>query len=227
MTIVNDDGTHMDALGERNRTGTNWKLVPFLHSRVSQVRPLGEDFIHYLKSDIESTLSDDGEDEREDNDRWGEHFSFPELDERIRSVIREYEAMLPKPDFSSPKTIGTTVCNLWEECMRINWSFLQKGYVFDLLLTRDLSGGHVISFNAYAPHTDPLLLTYEEFHEVPCRAIQDVSAHRTLFLLELRHASVTIQQAANRGIDTGGRNKAEFGGISREGVTQAVWQNDP
>ncbi|KAI6100849.1 hypothetical protein EDD16DRAFT_434041 [Pisolithus croceorrhizus] len=84
------------------------------------------------------------------------------------------------------ETIGTTVCNLWEECMRINWSFLQKGYVFDLLLTRDLSGGHVISFNAYAPHTDPLLLTYEEFHEVPCRAIQDVSAHRTLFLLELR-----------------------------------------
>ncbi|KAI6168980.1 hypothetical protein EDD17DRAFT_1524187, partial [Pisolithus thermaeus] len=37
--------------------------------------------------------------------------------------------------------------------------------VFDLLLTRDLSGGHVIDFNPRAPHTDPLLFTYEEPHK--------------------------------------------------------------
>ncbi|KAG5222552.1 D123-domain-containing protein [Salix suchowensis] len=32
----------------------------------------------------------------------------------------------------------------------------------DLLLTRDLSRGHIIDFNPFAPRTDPLLFTYEE-----------------------------------------------------------------
>ncbi|KAI6099110.1 hypothetical protein F5141DRAFT_1066689 [Pisolithus sp. B1] len=181
MTIVNDDGE-----------------FPSLTPSYILVFPRSTDRV------VESTLSDDGEDEREDSGRWGEHFSFPESDERKRSVIREYKAMFPKLDFSS----------------------LKKGYVFDLLLTRDLSGGHVINFNAYAPHTDPLLLTYEGLHEVLSKAIRDASARRTLFLLEMRHASVTIQQGANRGIDTVWRPKKS--GVRRDtnggkdGVTQAV-----
>jgi len=34
--------------------------------------------------------------------------------------------------------------------------------IFDFLLTRDLSRGHILDFNPYAPRTDPLLFTYEE-----------------------------------------------------------------
>jgi len=37
---------------------------------------------------------------------------------------------------------------------------------FDFLLTRDLSRGHIIDFNPYAPRTDPLLFTYEELAEL-------------------------------------------------------------
>ena len=33
---------------------------------------------------------------------------------------------------------------------------------FDFLLTRDLSRGHIVDFNPYAPRTDPLLFTYDE-----------------------------------------------------------------
>ena len=36
--------------------------------------------------------------------------------------------------------------------------------VFDFLLTRDLSRGHIIDFNPYHPRTDPLLFTYDELH---------------------------------------------------------------
>lgn len=33
---------------------------------------------------------------------------------------------------------------------------------FDFLLTRDLSKGHIIDFNPYAPWTDPILFEYDE-----------------------------------------------------------------
>ena len=38
--------------------------------------------------------------------------------------------------------------------------------VFDFLLTRDLTRGHIIDFNPYAPRTDPLLFTYEDLHDL-------------------------------------------------------------
>jgi hypothetical protein len=38
--------------------------------------------------------------------------------------------------------------------------------IFDFLLTRDLSRGHIIDFNPYAPRTDSLLFTYEELTDI-------------------------------------------------------------
>ena len=38
--------------------------------------------------------------------------------------------------------------------------------VFDFFLTRDLSGGHIVDFNPYAPRTDPLLFTYDELADL-------------------------------------------------------------
>ena len=38
--------------------------------------------------------------------------------------------------------------------------------IFDFLLTRDLSKGHILDFNPYAPKTDPLLFTYEELRDL-------------------------------------------------------------
>lgn len=111
--------------------------------------------------------------------------------------------------------------------------------VFDLLLTRDLSGGHVIDFNPHAPHTDPSLFTYEELHKVLSKAIRDASARWTS-LPELRvigsplHPAATHKMLAYRHnrlpIEaltlSESRNIMEFGEIWREEVTRAVREDD-
>ncbi|KAI6151618.1 D123-domain-containing protein [Pisolithus tinctorius] len=315
------------------------------------IRPLGKDFKHYLESDsifvpegsedvaVESTISDDDDGgEHDDTTTTEEHFSFPELDERIRSVIREYKAVFPKLNFSSPKdaswvlpassplrctspadvylllkssdfithdltiesvfvdcktddlpnyelelvlrkwypvdhsrevrcfvrndilvgisqrdtnfydfminleiqrTIRTTVYNLWEEIVRPNWTFSQKDYVIDLLLTRDLSSGHIIDLNPYAPCTDPLLFTYEELHEVLSKANQDTTASWT-FLPELRVIDSPLHPAATLNIPayrhnrvpiealtlSEGRNIVEFSEVWQQEVARAVREDN-
>ena len=47
-----------------------------------------------------------------------------------------------------------------------NQSAFSPSDIFDFLLTRDLSKGHIIDFNPYAPKTDPLLFTYEELRDL-------------------------------------------------------------
>jgi len=83
------------------------------------IRPLAQDFREYLDSDgvfvpegsedlpAASTLSDN-EDDHDDDDGdseedGGRRFSFPELDAKIRECIKEYGAIFPKLNFSSPK----------------------------------------------------------------------------------------------------------------------------
>ncbi|KAG1898122.1 D123-domain-containing protein [Suillus fuscotomentosus] len=235
------------------------------------IRPLSQAFKEYLDSDgifvpegsenvpAESPPSDQ---EDEDDAAVGQSFSFPDLDERIRQIIKEYGAIFPKLNFSSPKDaswilppssplkctspsdvyillkssdfishdlsidavfegcqydpsnppsyqlelvlrkwypvdrsrefrcfvcedrligisqrdtnfydfmnepqtqskILETLWHFWEDKIKSKWHG-QQDYVFDVLMTRDLSRGHVLDFNPYAPRTDPLLFTYEE-----------------------------------------------------------------
>lgn len=42
-------------------------------------------------------------DEEDEEDEEAEEFAFPELDSRIREVVREYGAVFPKLNFSSPR----------------------------------------------------------------------------------------------------------------------------
>ncbi|KAI0714016.1 D123-domain-containing protein [Cerioporus squamosus] len=56
------------------------------------------------------------------------------------------------------------VTTFWETHIRGKWEQTQGDYVFDFLLTRDLSRGHIVDFNPYHPRTDPLLFTYDELH---------------------------------------------------------------
>ncbi|KAI6033796.1 D123-domain-containing protein [Pisolithus microcarpus] len=355
MSIVNDEGKFPSLSPEYILAFqfSNWyPSFTRVSPKSTVIRPLGNDFKRYLESDsifvpegsedvaVESTLSDDdGDDERGDAATAGGDFSFPELDEQIRSVIREYTGVFPKLNFSSPKdaswvlpassplkcttpadvyillkssdfithdfsiesvfdgcrsdvlpvyelelvlrkwypvdhsrevrcfvrsdillavtqrdtnfydfmidiaiqkTIRTTVFKLWEEVVRPNWAFPQKDYVFDLLLTRDLSGGHVIDFGPYAPCTDPLLFTYEELHEVLSKAIQDASASQTS-LPALRVIESPLHPAATHSMPayqhnrvpiealtlSNGRNIVEFGEIWREEVRRAVHEDDP
>ncbi|KAJ7459811.1 D123-domain-containing protein [Mycena latifolia] len=59
--------------------------------------------------------------------------------------------------------IVSTVRDFWETRIRPRWD-APHDYTFDLLLTRDLSRGHILDFNPYASRTDPLLFTYDELH---------------------------------------------------------------
>ncbi|KIY70583.1 D123-domain-containing protein [Cylindrobasidium torrendii FP15055 ss-10] len=64
-------------------------------------------------------------------------------------------------DASTQTRIINTVKSIWNDTIKPKW----KGgdhYVFDLLLTRDLTRAHIVDFNPYASRTDPLLFTYEE-----------------------------------------------------------------
>ena len=67
-------------------------------------------------SPMESALSDDGSEEDEDTNEVDSEeetqeprkkFAFPELDARIRGAIKDYGAVFPKLNFSSPR-----VCTL-------------------------------------------------------------------------------------------------------------------
>lgn len=60
------------------------------------------------RSPSQSTLSDDedevGDSSSQPGSEYGkERFAFPELDDKIRQAISEYEAVFPKLNFSSPR----------------------------------------------------------------------------------------------------------------------------
>ncbi|KAF8631805.1 hypothetical protein AX17_005020 [Amanita inopinata Kibby_2008] len=243
------------------------------------IRPLSQNFQYYLDADgifvpegsdnvpFESELSDEEESHSEGDIDSGPKFTFPELDEEIRKCIKEYGAVFPKLNFSSPKdaswvlpassplkctspadvymllkssdfithdlnaesvfegcrpsisemappyelelilrkwypvdssrefrcfvrenqllgitqrdinyyeflneprtkdTITSTIMSYWQTNIKTRWK-LCRDYVFDILLTRDLSHGHIVDFNPYTPGTDALLFTYEDLQSL-------------------------------------------------------------
>jgi hypothetical protein len=52
---------------------------------------------------VQSALCDDEDDTDAEDHREGHHFAFPELDAQIRECVKEYGAVFPKLNFSSPK----------------------------------------------------------------------------------------------------------------------------
>ncbi|KAG1807997.1 uncharacterized protein BJ212DRAFT_1281372, partial [Suillus subaureus] len=49
--------------------------------------------------------------------------------------------------------------------------------IFDVLMIRDLSRGHVLDFNSYASRTDPFLFTYEELLSVFTQGLSSSKLH--------------------------------------------------
>jgi len=68
-------------------------------------------------------------------------------------------------DTTTRSKIIDTVIEVWKTKIQPGWN-AEPNYVFDLLLTRDLSRAHIVDFNPYAPHTDPLLFSYEELKDL-------------------------------------------------------------
>ncbi|KXN88223.1 hypothetical protein AN958_07682 [Leucoagaricus sp. SymC.cos] len=253
------------------------------------IRPVPAGFQEYLTSDgifVPEGSEDDppeshlfeGSDSESDDGReakitWSDansdfrvkHWAFPDLDNRIRQCIDEYEGVFPKLNFSSPKdaywvlfnanplrctspsdvyillkssnfaTHDTDPTNVFSGCVNLEpgeeephyelelvlrkWYSIERNrevrcfvrnrrligisqrdmnhyefltedltrekivdsvtmfweteikdtwagndYVFDFLLTRDLTRGHIIDFNPYSSRTDSLLFSYKELH---------------------------------------------------------------
>ncbi|ESK94971.1 cell division cycle protein 123-like protein [Moniliophthora roreri MCA 2997] len=57
-----------------------------------------------------------------------------------------------------------TTEQFWKTKIQPIW-VSSEDYIFDVLLTRDLSRAHIVDFNPYASRTDPLLFTYDELQE--------------------------------------------------------------
>lgn len=74
-----------------------------------------------------------------------------------------YYEYLNEPDTS--RCILASVREFWECHIKDKWNGCPD-YVFDILLTRDLSRAHILDFNPYAPRTDSLLFTYEDLQQV-------------------------------------------------------------
>ncbi|KAI0802046.1 D123-domain-containing protein [Irpex lacteus] len=269
------------------------------------IKPLGPEFHDYLRSDgvflpegsedlsvcsaldlapMASALSDDedgsegdGSDSDEEEQEPRRKFAFPELDTRIRDAVKEYGAVFPKLNFSSPRDAawmlppsnplkctapsdvytllkssdfvlhdlnqddvfegcdsdtvarphydlelvlrkwypvdrsrelrcfvrreillgisqrdpnyydfwnepGTqakvleAVTRFWEENIKGKWEETDGNYTFDFLLTRDLTKGHIIDFNPYAPRTDSLLFEYDELLDLLTEASYGASS---------------------------------------------------
>ncbi|KAL0064655.1 hypothetical protein AAF712_002986 [Marasmius tenuissimus] len=78
-----------------------------------------------------------------------------------------YYEFLNEPE--TREQISTAIERFWDTKIKPRW-ISSNDYVFDVLLTRDLSRAHVVDFNPFATRTDPLLFTYDELDEVKTRA---------------------------------------------------------
>lgn len=98
---------------------------------------------------------------------------------------------------NEPTTYSSTaaaVLEFWQKHIRSSeyWESTPD-YTFDFLLTRDLSRGHILDFNPYAPRTDPLLFTYEELSELlEARIPAETSPTSTLPNGDQHHAAPSL-----------------------------------
>ncbi|KAG8763534.1 hypothetical protein FRC11_002047 [Ceratobasidium sp. 423] len=81
-----------------------------------------------------------------------------------------FEHLLPQ---ETQNSIRSTVLAFWNQEVKSKFANGQvTNYVVDLLLTRDLSGAHIVDFNPYAPRTDPLLFEWPELAELHAQTEQ-------------------------------------------------------
>lgn len=65
-----------------------------------------------------------------------------------------------------PRWNANQDCTWFGAFANVNTHSILVSDVFDILMTRDLSRGHILDFNPYAPRTDTLLFAYEELQSL-------------------------------------------------------------
>lgn len=107
--------------------------------------------------------------------------------------------------------------------------------IFDFLLTRDLSRGHIIDFNPYAPRTDPLLFTYEELHDLLLARGDDYPPQPTLRVVDSpSHPAATRNAPAHQHnmvplealTISSGKDMTDFAGALQEEFRKSMQDDD-
>ncbi|GBE85182.1 D123-domain-containing protein [Sparassis latifolia] len=123
------------------------------------------------------------------------------------------------------------VKSYWESHIKGKWGESNGDYVFDFLLTRDLSRGHILDFNPYAPRTDPLLFTYNELLAL----FQAHGTHPELRVVDSPNHPAAIRNAPahqNNMVPlealamSSGRNAAEFADLLQEEIQKSMQGGD-
>lgn len=121
--------------------------------------------------------------------------------------------------------IVQTIQKFWEDKILPRWKGRQD-YIFDFLLTRDLSRGHIIDFNPYSPRTDSFLFSFEELREL---AQSDPS--KSTALPEFRYIDSQAHPAASRNAPIHQHNMVPFEALQMssgqhiEGFAE-MWKNE-
>ncbi|KAH8824928.1 D123-domain-containing protein [Flagelloscypha sp. PMI_526] len=72
-------------------------------------------------------------------------------------------------ELETQSKVTVSVHSFWEREIKPKWTF-HADYIFDFLLTRDLSTGHIIDFSPYSGTTDSLLFSYDDLQALSSSA---------------------------------------------------------
>lgn len=136
--------------------------------------------------------------------------------------------------WNEPQTqskVVDAVQKFWEDNIKGKWESTGGNYIFDFLLTRDLSRGHIIDFNPYSPKTDPQLFTYEELLEQLNCAIESPDFKPELRVVDSpSHPSATRNAPAHQHnmvpiealMLSSGRNMSEFADVWQQELRRSA-----
>ncbi|KAJ7095917.1 D123-domain-containing protein [Mycena belliarum] len=121
-----------------------------------------------------------------------------------------------------------TVRNFWETNIRARWD--APDYTFDILLTRDLSRGHILDFNPYAPRTDALLFSYESLHALSLTPDSKIEKPELRVIDSRAHPAATSNAPAHQHNMipfealslSSGRDVQEFADAWEEGIKDSL-----
>ncbi|EPT05118.1 hypothetical protein FOMPIDRAFT_1027341 [Fomitopsis schrenkii] len=132
---------------------------------------------------------------------------------------------------STQRKVLDAVKTFWESNIKGKWPETGGDYIFDFLLTRDLSQGHIIDFNPYTPRTDPLLFTYEDLHDLLLARSDDHCPQPELRVVDSpSHPAATRNAPAHQHnmvplealTISSGRNLEDFAGALQEEVRKSM-----
>ncbi|KAF7365264.1 hypothetical protein MVEN_00398200 [Mycena venus] len=134
--------------------------------------------------------------------------------------------------------IVSSVRAFWETNIKTKWEGPQDCVYFTPSICyshRDLSRGHILDFNPYAPRTDPLLFSYDELHPLAHSSPSDADDAPELRVIDSRaHPAATSAAPAHQHnmipfealSMSSGRDIEEFAEAWKEGIVQSVVDED-